>query len=502
MSGFGESLPRPASQPVEEPTAEDILRALTSNTPYGIFRSNAAGGCEFVNDRWCELTGLRREQAMGDGWAQSIHPEDRDRVAAEWAEASRRGRDSIVEYRFVRSDGSICWIEGFATPLRDARGTVVGWIGTCLDLTARKATEAALLSASEHDALTGLGNRRKLTADLDRALSRTAGHAPHLLVLFDLNGFKNYNDCFGHPAGDALLARLAGQLAAAARGAAYRMGGDEFCVLADIEAVDPCDVLDATVRALSDSGDGFAVSSSSGAVFLPAEAADADSALKLADERLYAHKHEVQAARDEPSQVLLRVLLERDPSLRHEGGAVANLAARVGAQLGLNVAALTELRLAAELHDVGKLAVPDSVLKKPGPLNEEEWSHIRRHPLVGQSILAASPALHNVGEIVRSTHEHWDGHGYIDALTGHEIPLAARIITVCDAYTAMVSERPYRAPLSHDQALAELRRCAFTQFDPEIVRVVCAELERDRSAAGRLGRPATGPGPNAARAAS
>jgi HD-GYP domain-containing protein (c-di-GMP phosphodiesterase class II) len=317
-------------------------------------------------------------------------------------------------------------------------------------------------------------------------------------VLFDLNGFKGYNDSFGHPAGDALLARLAGRLAAAANGRAYRMGGDEFCVLAAIEGVDPCAVLDAAVRALTDSGEGFDVSSASGAVFLPAEAIDAETALTLADQRLYAHKHEVQGVRDEPSQVLLRALLERDPSLRHQGGAVATLAARVGAQLGLDDAALAELRLAAELHDVGKLAVPDAVLMKPGPLSAAEWAHIRRHPLVGQSILAASPSLQHVAEIVRSTHEHWDGRGYIDALTGHEIPIAARIIAVCDAYTAMVSSRPYRAALSHEQALAELRRCAFTQFDPEIVRVACAELER--GPAERGAHAGAAPGDDAARA--
>jgi diguanylate cyclase (GGDEF)-like protein/PAS domain S-box-containing protein len=479
----------------ETPTvaAEEILRALTANTPYGVFRSNADGGCVYVNERWCSLAGLLPEQAQEDGWTEALHPDDFERVTAEWREAREAGRDSVVESRFRRPEGTVSWIEGYATALRDERGAILGWVGTCLDLTARKETEEALVMATRHDEMTGLGNRRKLMSDLELALSGHDARRPHLLALFDLNGFKHYNDAFGHPAGDALLAQLASRLDVATRGSAYRMGGDEFCLLAALDTADPCDLLAGAVRALSASGDGFDVSSSSGAVFLPAEAADAESALGLADERLYRDKQETYAARAEPSQVLLRTMLERDPMLRREGGAVADLAVRVGLRLGLGKQSLAELRVAAELHDIGKLAVPDEVLKKPGPLSKEEWWHIRRHPLVGQSILAASPALQNVGAIVRATHERWDGQGYVDTLAGQEIPVAARIISVCDAYTAMTSDRPYRAALTHDEALAELRRCAFTQFDPEIVRLVCAELEltrkdeprkRDQSSAG------------------
>ena len=489
MTGFRESpLPgatavAPASGP---PSAEDILRALASHTPYGVFRSNAEGGCEFVNGRWCELAGLTPEQAVGDGWARALHPDDRERVAAEWAQASRQGRDSIVEYRFLRPDGTVCWIEGFATPLRDAEGAVVGWIGTCLDLTARKATEAALLRASEHDALTGLGNRRKLMADLERALAGATGPAPHLLVLFDLNGFKGYNDSFGHPAGDALLARLGGKLAAVPgeHGAAYRLGGDEFCLVVETPTDELGAVLDRASNALSEHGEGFHVSSSFGAALIPDEATEASEALRLADERLYAQKYSRRGETDRTMHAFLEALAEREPELQEHLEGVGVLAVEVGERLGLRRDELDDLSRAAQLHDLGKLAVPDEILRKAGPLNASEWAFIHQHTVVGERILRASLAFRSIAGVVRSSHESWDGSGYPDGLAGEEIPLASRIVCACDAYAAMTADRPYRKALSAETALKEIERAAGTQFDPTVVRVLAA-LVRDKREAER-----------------
>jgi two-component system cell cycle response regulator len=135
-----------------------------------------------------------------------------------------------------------------------------------------------------------------------------------------------------------------------------------------------------------------------------------------------------------------------------------------------------QLRLAAELHDVGKLAIPDTVLRKRGPLDEAEWEFIRQHTVIGQRILDAAPALSEVGKLVRWSHERWDGTGYVDGLAGEAIPLAARIIAVCDAFAAMTSDRPYCAAVSPEEAVEELRRCAGSQFDPTIVGVFCTEL--------------------------
>lgn len=328
------------------------------------------------------------------------------------------------------------------------------------------------------DSLTGIGNRRKLMDDLEAHLAAATPDDPHLLVIFDMNGFKDYNDTFGHPAGDALLARLAGKLLAAVdpAGRAYRLGGDEFCTILPASET----LLDRAAAALHEKGESFVVSSAFGAATLPDEAADAISALRLADERLYAHKQQLSAGRGGgPHEVLLRALAEREPDLHAHVAGVAALAAEAGRRLGFDEERLEELRLAAELHDVGKLAIPDAVLSKPGPLDEEERAFVGRHTLIGQRILGGAPALRSVGAIVRSSHERWDGNGYPDGLAAEEIPLASRLIAVCDAFAAMTADRPYRRALTRAEAIAELRACAGTQFDRHVVEVFCDVLQSE-----------------------
>ena len=330
------------------------------------------------------------------------------------------------------------------------------------------------------DSLTGLGNRRKLIADLER---RLGGERPQplLLMIFDLDGFKGYNDTFGHPAGDALLARLGAKLAAVAEpaGVAYRLGGDEFCLVVEVEDGEVEPLIDRACAALSERGQGFEIGSSFGAVILPYDGTDPGRALQAADERLYAQKYSRRGEGETTMRALLEALSLRDPGSSVHIGGVAALATETGRMLGLRRDELDELTRAAQLHDIGKLAVPDEILSKSGPLDEPEWAFVRQHTLVGERILRASPALRNVASIVRWTHEHWDGGGYPDRLSGEEIPLSSRIIAACDAYEAMTSTRPYRAALASEEALAELMRLAGTQFDPTVVRVLAAHV-RDR----------------------
>jgi two-component system cell cycle response regulator len=335
------------------------------------------------------------------------------------------------------------------------------------------------------DALTGLGNRRKLLADLDSRLE--ADMDPTLLMIFDLDGFKGYNDTFGHPAGDALLARLGAKLGAVPGplGSAYRLGGDEFCLVARVDDGDVGPLIDRACEALRERGEGFEVGSSFGAVMLPEEAADASLALHLADERLYAQKRSRRSDTDRTIRTLLDALSARDDGLQTFLEGVGPLAVEIGRMLGVRAGELDDLERAAQLHDLGKLAVPDGILTKAGPLDEREWAFIRQHTIVGERILRASPALREVATIVRSTHEHWDGAGYPDGLAGEAIPLASRIIAVCEAYTALTSERPYRPAVSEEDALAELERTSGTQFDPTVVRVLSG-LVRDRLEAERV----------------
>ena len=327
------------------------------------------------------------------------------------------------------------------------------------------------------DPLTGLGNRRRFVADLERTL---AASDPTALVVFDLDGFKAYNDSFGHAAGDTLLSRVAGRLAVAtaAYGTAYRLGGDEFCVLASIEHASSGSVIERAAEALTEEGEGFAVSCSYGAVLMPAEASSLTDALRMADDRMYLHKQRNRPSADQQgADVLLSVRDERD-SLAHHLADVADLAEAVSRRLNVPAPQLQAIRKAAELHDVGKLAIPEEILTKPAPLTEDEWEFVRRHTLIGERILASASTLRAAGEIVRSSHERWDGEGYPDRLRGGEIPLGARIIAVCDAFDAMTSARPYATILSRQEAIRELVRCAGTQFDPQVVDAF-AEVQAD-----------------------
>jgi diguanylate cyclase (GGDEF)-like protein len=344
--------------------------------------------------------------------------------------------------------------------------------------TEMRAANRRLEEVSETDSLTGLGNRRKLMADLE---PRLASRESVVLVILDLDGFKAYNDTFGHPAGDSLLARLAGHLhdATAAHGQAYRLGGDEFCLVwleaapgarARIEAI--------AGASMCEHGEGFSVSASYGSVALPEEASTIEAALRTADNRMYVRKHGSRASTSRQSRdVLMQTLAERHPDLSPHVDAVTVLAEHVARRLGLGENVIEEVRLAADLHDIGKVAIPDAIISKPGPLDAREWEFMRRHTIIGERILEAAPALAQVALLVRSTHERYDGRGYPDGLAGDTIPVGARIISVCDAYDAMTSDRAYKLAQAPEEALAELHRCAGAQFDPEIVAAFAAVLE-------------------------
>jgi diguanylate cyclase (GGDEF)-like protein len=323
-------------------------------------------------------------------------------------------------------------------------------------------------------------------SDLDEVLPLATEEEPLALVLFDLDGFKEYNDAFGHPAGDRLLVRLGERLddAVHGHGSAYRLGGDEFCAVLHPGAAGLDVLVETCLSALSEHGEGFEVTTSHGVVEAPAEISHATDALQIADRRMYARKGDRRVSAGRQSRdVLLRSLSERRPDLHVHLRGTAELAIAVGRELGMDGEELDDVAHAAELHDVGKIAIPDAILEKAGTLDENEWAFMRRHTIIGERILAAAPSLRIVAKLVRSSHERWDGAGYPDRLKGAQIPLGARVVAVCDAFDAMTTNRPYRRRIGEPDALAELRACAGTQFDPEVVEAFTRVLEREMTAA-------------------
>jgi HD-GYP domain-containing protein (c-di-GMP phosphodiesterase class II) len=243
-------------------------------------------------------------------------------------------------------------------------------------------------------------------------------------------------------------------------------------------------LVDACLGALREHGEGFEVTTSHGAVEAPAEVSDPNEALQLADRRMYARKGDRRVSAGRQSRdVLLRSLSERQPDLHLHLRGTADLAIAVGRELGMDGEELDDVAHAAELHDVGKIAIPDAILEKAGPLDDKEWAFMRRHTIIGERILTAAPSLRSVARLVRSSHERWDGGGYPDGLAAEEIPLGARVVAVCDAFDAMTTNRPYRHRVNEPAALAELVACAGSQFDPRVVEAFVRVLEREMAAA-------------------
>jgi diguanylate cyclase (GGDEF)-like protein len=341
---------------------------------------------------------------------------------------------------------------------------------------------AALHDDASTDALTKLANRRKLLEDLERALAMGRdARGSHVFALYDLDGFKLYNDTYGHPAGDSLLRKLGANLAAAVEpgGRAYRLGGDEFCILVPSSAGAAERIVEGGRNALTEQGDGFRIGASAGAVLISAEATVASEALRLADRRMYAEKAARTGRVERQTQELFATILREDePELTDHHEDVSRLAVAVGRELEFDAEEIDVLRRAAEFHDIGKIAIPKEILSKPARLDNVEWELMRKHTLVGERLLGTFPSMVPVARLVRSSHERWDGSGYPDGLSGEEIPVGARIISICDAFDAMRSARPYSAPRDRRSAMAEVRRAAGSQFDPALVEVFCRIVEQ------------------------
>jgi diguanylate cyclase (GGDEF)-like protein/putative nucleotidyltransferase with HDIG domain len=356
------------------------------------------------------------------------------------------------------------------------------------------------------DPLTGLGNHRhfheRLQGDLDKA---QAEGFTLTLCLLDIDNFKQINDRYGHPVGDRVLAQVAARLRQG--GEAFRLGGDEFALL--LPRRDEHEGLSIAQSVLERVGEtecdhGERVSISAGIATYPQHGVERSELVRVADSALYLAKEHGKnrvrvyrpdllelaelrrlaegpdrAARLRAAASLAHAVDARDAYTGSHSYMVGELAARVARRMGLEGEQVELTRLAGSLHDLGKLAIPEEILRKPGPLNEAERLVLERHPQIGFRMLD-SLGVEPVASWVLHHHERWDGDGYPDRLGGARIPLGSRILFVADAYDAMTTDRVYRSRLTHERAIAELERCAGTQFDPEVVSAFKDEFDEPR----------------------
>jgi diguanylate cyclase (GGDEF)-like protein/putative nucleotidyltransferase with HDIG domain len=331
-----------------------------------------------------------------------------------------------------------------------------------------------LMRVSRTDPLTGCLNRRgfeeRVHGELDAA--KRSGR-PLALVLLDLDNFKAVNDVHGHPAGDELLCWVVDGTRRTVRtmDTIGRLGGDEFAVLAPGLAKPDAGRLADRIRSVLSER----IMVTTGIACFPVDGFDPDELQRHADAHLYEQKHGVAASLAVGGRELswaatmARAVDARMANPSEHSTSVARYAAGIAQRLGWGGADLAYLRVAAMLHDVGKVSLPDQILRKPGPLDDVEYEEVKTHPVIGADFVNRVEGLSPIAVWVRHSHEHFDGSGYPDGLRGEDIPLASRILLVADAFDAMTTDRPYRAAMSFEEAIAELRRNAGHQFDPRCV---------------------------------
>jgi diguanylate cyclase (GGDEF)-like protein len=354
---------------------------------------------------------------------------------------------------------------------------------------------------SVSDELTGLYNRRYFYEVLKTEMSRTRRYGRSFsVVMLDLDGFKEYNDRFGHTNGDSVLKSLARTLRSSLRRAdtAFRYGGDEFTIILPATDAERAKRIADRIRSkwlLAAKAEHLVLESplglSAGIAEFPENAETADGLVFLADTALHRSKMEggckttlVSGLGALETDVLDRATLDqvyalaatvdaKDPFTYGHSERVAIVSEMLGKAIGLSRDKLATLQAASLLHDIGKVGVSDSILTKPGKLTEDEWAVIWKHPAEGSRIVGYVKGLAPLVPMIRHHHEWYDGAGYPDGLKGEDIPIGARIISIADAYDTMTTPRTYRNVISHEEAVDELRRCSGTQFDPELVDAFC-----------------------------
>lgn len=371
-----------------------------------------------------------------------------------------------------KPDGSTAWLLTSKLPLRDACGEVVGLVGIGHDITERKKTQDSLEYLTFHDPLTDLYNRRFVEDELLRLEKQAV--VPISVVMADVNGLKIVNDSLGHGAGDRLLITAAQVLRTCVShdDVVARTGGDEFVILMPGQGPEAAEALCQSIRRRAAQVRSGPIDLSIALGHATKEETDQTlvSILHLAEDYMYQDKSSnSQSSRSALVRSLMKTLQEKSFETEEHAHNLQFLAERLALKLELTNREISEVSLLAVLHDLGKVAISEDILQKAGPLTDEEWQVMRKHPEIGHRIALSSPDLAMVADGILSHHEHWDGRGYPRGLVGEEIPLAARIVALADAFDAMTSQRPYSRRKSVGEAIAELRRCAGKQFDPHLV---------------------------------
>ncbi|MDH8679246.1 diguanylate cyclase [Fusibacter bizertensis] len=349
------------------------------------------------------------------------------------------------------------------------------------DMTQRTVLEEKLRDMAERDSSTNLYNRRKFE---DAMLAYEDMNSVSIsLIVFDIDGLKNINDTIGHLEGDRVIKTVADKINENFNDAVLisRIGGNEFAVI--YEGISKsviqskCDAFNLKLDLINQNlayevSVSFGISHSNG---MPINGAQL---YQFADHNLYNHKLLKEgSSKSTLVKTLMKALEAKDYVTEGHTDRMSELAKKLGLTFGLEQHRMDQLTLLTKFHDLGKVGIPDNILKKPGPLTPDEWEIMKTHTAIGQRIASASPELTAISDLIYKHHEKWDGTGYPLGLKGKEIPLECRILSLVDSYDAMTNDRPYRKALTIKAAMSEIKRCSGTQFDPDMVKIFCEYIE-------------------------
>jgi diguanylate cyclase (GGDEF)-like protein/PAS domain S-box-containing protein len=457
--------------------AERNYRSIFENALEGIFQSTIDGHFLVANPACARILGYSSPEELitrhlTPNQPFYVNPEIRKEFQTLLRDV---GVIKGFEYEIYRKDGRKIWISENALAIRDSGGNVLFYEGTIQDITEKKLAEEKIRFLSFYDSLTGVYNRAFFEENLRRMDSPR--QLPISILMGDANGLKLINDAFGHQEGDRFLKEIAAILKSCCRkeDMVARLGGDEFAIL--LPRTNHAVSMEITERikktCKEKSRAPFEVSMALGVATKDDPAKSIEVVLKEAEDRMYRNKLlESKSFRTSILSSLRQTLFEKSHETEEHTRRLQRLALQIGNALKLPDSTLDELTLLANLHDIGKIAIPEEIIIKPDRLSSEEWDLIRKHPEIGYRIANSSPEMVPVAEGILSHHEWWNGTGYPRSLTGKEIPLVSRIISVVDAYDVMIYGRPYKKALSKQEALEEIKRCAGTQFDPLISKIL------------------------------
>lgn len=463
--------------------SERSKSVLLSNLPGMAFRckNDRKWTVEYVSEGAYVLTGYMPEEMIGPegvAFSEIIEPEYRDLLYREWQRVLESHGRFKNEYQIKTKQGQSKWVLELGQGHFDRQGNVIALEGIIIDMTDRKDQEKRIEYLNRHDFLTGLYNRQYFEKEKNR--HDNLDNLPITFMICDIDGLRLINDGFGHAYGDQVIEETAGLLKGFCdeRDILARTGGNEFCFLFpqtnEEDAYRKYHRIIEGIEHFNESTHRLAIdlSIAIGYSVKKSEAHSMEEVVREAMEYMYNRKMlSQQSSHSSILSSIMTTMFEKSQETEVHAKRLSELSIAVGRKLSLSQNKLDEMKLFAMLHDIGKVGIDDRILNKPDKLTADEWQVMKKHPEIGYRIAKSSPEFEKIADLILSHHERWDGKGYPRGLSGEQIPLQARILSVVDAYDAMTEDRVYRKALSREEAINELVNNKATQFDPIIVDI-------------------------------